>query len=523
MNSADSPNFVPGQMPPWPAAFSPAVPMNGLHPSLLNQDLNAFTLYPEPIVSRLPQKMIDTYWALQHHLQISPQLDITMMIGSLSVAASPLRRVRSPEGKEGPTAWWSRAAVEPSGGKTETLKALSVGHDTFKAEENERYKAALKQYDLKRQAYNLKKKRLLESVTKITDEEFARQSQALLLAEPQKPKRWPAMMTSGTAAGIEKMMRESYGFIAYVNPDAGNEEVDTIFADSPRFCKLWSGDSLHRATGNSSDLEGVEPALTMILLLQPDEAKRQDQQFGERHAGNGFRARMPSVNCEPTAAREVVRWQAAAPITEASPEIAWFNERTYELIKAAADTRKVRTDVFADSAVPHYFRLKEIAISARSRFSVHQDIKDFWGKAVEWTCRLASLIQALDGDSGVITDQHFCAAADLTLFYLQHAKCLYGQQVEWVEPQEHKDARALEEFLSRRCAMLGGRGTINRNDVLRWGPNQLRNRQRRDLALAVLVANGRLSYSYAGRTCFLVLNSDFFPEVTHYGVPLKAA
>jgi putative DNA primase/helicase len=120
------------------------------------------------------------------------------------------------------------------------------------------------------------------------------------------------------------------------------------------------------------------------------------------------------------------------------------------------------------------------------------DVRDFAAKTADNAARIAGVFHVLEhGPVSEIAAETMKQAARLALWHLHEAKRIIGA----IEvPEAVADAKALLDWLLAQDSDVAPR------DVLRRGPNPLRDRGRRDEAIEVLIETHHLVRKRVGRT-----------------------
>ena len=116
------------------------------------------------------------------------------------------------------------------------------------------------------------------------------------------------------------------------------------------------------------------------------------------------------------------------------------------------------------------------------RFGTFEEIRDFASKAAENMARIAACIHVfVFGPTGRISKDLAINACKISLWYLNEARrilCLYHKT------QVEEDAETLLNWFIEKGYQDND---IKAADLLRYGPNQLRDKKRRDVALKLLI------------------------------------
>ena len=121
---------------------------------------------------------------------------------------------------------------------------------------------------------------------------------------------------------------------------------------------------------------------------------------------------------------------------------------------------------------------------------------------------MAALFHYFEGREGDVGVETIDQAIQVCTWHLGEFKRLFGAHLQ-IAP-EMVDALDLERWLHQLCNRFPGVNTIKRNYITQYGPNQLRNKLRRDMALGILASNGRVFFERHGKSLVIRLNPQFF-------------
>lgn len=131
------------------------------------------------------------------------------------------------------------------------------------------------------------------------------------------------------------------------------------------------------------------------------------------------------------------------------------------------------------------------------------DVADVASKAADNLARMAALFHLFEnGPAGVISEQHVRAAAQIVAWHLYEAQRFLGA---FALPKALGNAVKLDAWLVKHCLHIGA-DAVPTGDVLRLGPNALRDKKILDEAIAYLAEASRARLVLDGRRKLLQLN-----------------
>jgi hypothetical protein len=136
------------------------------------------------------------------------------------------------------------------------------------------------------------------------------------------------------------------------------------------------------------------------------------------------------------------------------------------------------------------------------------DIRDAAGKAVDNMARLAALFHIFEGERGNITESTVNRAVDISRWYLNSYKCLYGQQM--IHHHNITDAQTLRDWIFVWLCKNHSSYSMPRRYMRQHCPNVLRKDRRLEFALNELIMNHQLHFVMQGKVMYVVFNMSYF-------------
>lgn len=352
-----------------------------------------------------------------------------------------------------------------------------------------------------------------ESVDEDLIEEIQIELEELILNEP-KPIQIPRILyRDATPEAIAK------GLYAWSSGLLNTSEAGALLGGRTMsnlgfLSGLWDGDDLRidRASSASYIVEG--PRLTISLMVQ-------EKTFGKFLSGqgglardNGFLARFLVCYPDPL---EGSRFGANATGSWEHHEA--FQSRLMEILMSGIPVDGVRGDrkvlalsVDAQVHLKIFSNKVEIDLGLGCFLS---DIKDCASKVAENAVRLAGLFHYYEGIEGPISSDTMKRAVDICTWHMLEFKRLFGDTPDI--PLEFQDAVSLEKCLSSFSVRRPGVNWVPKKYLFTHGPNAIRKKARLDLALQVLMGQGKIVMQRVNNTTVVLLNSYWFPAVNQGG------
>lgn len=264
--------------------------------------------------------------------------------------------------------------------------------------------------------------------------------------------------------------------------------------------RLWDGNpfSRRRTTRESVTIEGRR--FTASLMVQPYVLGKLVAAGDGLARGTGALARFLTCWPESTMGSRAYREGDVE-----APELAALDARLAELLAAempvadaatmALEPRRLRLDRGAFDVWRMFHDEVECELAARGEFA---ELRDFAAKAAEQAARLACVLHVFEhGPSGAIGAGSMEAGAKLAAWHLHEARRVLGLVGH---SGELADATALLEWLGEQVK------PPTAGDILRLGPYRVRDKGRRDRALAKLAEHHLAGELKVGKATHVVLN-----------------
>ena len=317
--------------------------------------------------------------------------------------------------------------------------------------------------------------------------------------KPEPPIVPLCFMTDPTVEGMYKQLAIGKPSVALFSDEGGlligghALNSDNALKTMARWCKLWDGAPFDRV--RAGDGAGVLYGRRMALhqLAQPDVMTKL---LSDRMAnGQGLLARC------------LVAWPESTIGTRHIEKYEWAGDRhelkrLFSVFKGLmeAEPQSGKSVQELDPVeLPLTDEAKALAMAANNQFETLMargadlaELRDRTSKAVENACRIAGVLAVIEGGLSVqaIDTGHLERALILVQWYLAEALRIRGAAAI---PQSVIDAELLSAWLRER-----GFKQFRSKQVLRSGPNQLRNKTRLTAATNELVTNGYLAENDKG-------------------------
>lgn len=281
---------------------------------------------------------------------------------------------------------------------------------------------------------------------------------------------------------------------------------DSLLGFMATLNRLWDGGSIHhdRKQAESVHLEGRR--LTVSLMAQPSVLRDLASRSAGLTRGSGFLARF--LVAEPVSTMGT-RMYREPP--KGMPALSAFHRHIRELLDVPLPLdghgRLTPAELRFSPQAASIWRTYHDEIERQlAPLGALREIPDFAAKSAENAARIAGCLHVYDSMAGAIPPETMQAAVTLVRWYL-------GESLRVLalldEPQDWSDARALDVWLA-------GRGGCTTREAQQYGP--VRDKARRDAALAVLMEADRIRVEEAGRRKIIRIN----PALRHIATATPA-
>lgn len=328
----------------------------------------------------------------------------------------------------------------------------------------------------------------------------------LVASEPQLPRPPRLLFENVTVEALLDAMGSGSPSAGLISAEGSNFFGGSIGSLLAPLCSLWSGDPLRvdRVTKPPVVLTG-DQRLTGCIMTQPEPLQEFMKKHGAKAEGLGFTARF--LVCQP------VSKQGFRPVYDGpvhSPGLENFDTLVANLL---AMPRKPRATLHLSA--PARQRMYNFTVWCESMShpaSIFADIRSAVGKSPEQAARLAGLLHIIEGGSAdtQISEMTMASAIDLAVWFLKEFKRMFGLSAV---PQCTEDTNALDTWFCSYSQNHPGVKEVKRNLVSQSGPPVFRgDSNRRNAALEAMRANGRIYFLTRGKTQYVQLNPNFFPN-----------
>jgi putative DNA primase/helicase len=485
---------------PKPASFSFATEKDNLAgkyetPVPLRTSLGAA---PYPL-NALPSLIKEAIYEAEESCKAPMALIAASALSAISAAVQGLVSVQRSEGLSGPASLFFLTLAASGERKTSVDNLFSKAIREWELEQKEAAKPVMAEYHADMTAWQTilegYKSALKASAQKrMPSDDIAAELKGHELEKPLQP-RIPSLLYMDVTPEKFAIELERWPVAAILSNEAGiifgahGMNPESVMRNLSQMNVCWDGGLLKRdrATTQSVTVEGMR--VTLGLQIQPETLRSFLSKNIGLARGTGFLARFLVSHPDST-----MGTRHFSEVKTGQPAIAAFNARIKRLLDA-----RPQVDEFGNLTTT-YLTLSPAAKELWVDFynvveedlgkgGPYQEIQDVASKAPDNAARLAACLHTFCDQVGSteIDDHSMRTATVLMQWYLHEAIRFSG---DMAVPQEVRDAELLEEFLAE--IILRKMDIPRESHVAQSGPNSLRDKKKRDSAVATLHQHHRI-------------------------------
>lgn len=342
-------------------------------------------------------------------------------------------------------------------------------------------------------------------------EDLMKKYEQHLAAEPRPPVAKSWQLVDATPEAVNTHLNEISRSIGIMCNEGEQILGGRILGNLGNMNSGWGGSPINVSRKESGSFVVYEPRITISAMTQEKSFEKFEKK-GEGLARDiGFLARM--LICEPVSMKGFRGTDSIGEIDLSFLDP--FHHRITELLDESCSesdlNKKPRVLEFSDDAKVAWRDCSNHFEWSMAPNGAYHSISDAASKAAENVARIAALFHLYENREGKIKSDSVVAAWRICEWYLQEFLRLFGP--EWVLPEHEVDAISLDAWFRR---VLPARGSVlKRNFVRHFGPAPLRNKDRLQAAINVLICAQRvvMFQDPKTRTVYLQHNPLTYPYV----------
>lgn len=347
--------------------------------------------------------------------------------------------------------------------------------------------------------YNSEKKRILASIRRDGKSVNAENElKELMLTMPVKPTRYRFIFNDATPAALKEYLCGEWRAIGLMSDEAGNIFNGHAFKELPFINKLWDGADISVDRKNEPEALIKNARLTISLMVQPKTFKSFLERKGELAKDLGVFARF--FVCSPKSTQGTR--QIHNPIVS-SEHLPIFHRRIMELARESINVRGEEDRVclrFSPEAQERWITFYNQAEGLIGVFGHFDDVKDYISKLSDNLARLAALLHHFNGGGGDIPLSILENAILITCWYGDEYRRMFGKN-QGIS-QSEIDANELHSWIIEYCKSKNV-PYIRKQTLFHYGPNRLREAEKLNEILNLLLSQGKIIGGKVGKRYFI--------------------
>lgn len=469
-------------------------------------------------VDALPPILAATVKELCANSSVQAELAAPLVLGVASLACQGDVDVARPNCEPSPCLLYT-VAVSGSGTRKSTVlnKLLSPIRE---AEQELASQAAARMpaYEAAMLAWDVRKKHVVAEIEKKAKKnesltELQEQLSSLMSERPVKPVAPKFVYDDPTPEAVVDGLCNTWHSAAMISSEGAGFFNGRPSNDLPMWNKLWDGAGLGVERVTRGSLFNNDARCGMILAVQEGPFQEFCESRGAQAMDIGFLARIlisrPTKQVNPRFLHEGqidAKWFA----------LQQFRTRVKGLL--LSQSTSYRKDCSDRTVLKFSAHARQIWIDAFNQIESQMQpggelaaVPGYASKIGENAARIAAVFHWFEGKEGEIDAEDIGNALMICRWHTDEYLACFGPPPH--VPLEFRDADTLERWLAENVWNTG-RAQIRKNEILQFGPNQLRSKVRLDNAIGVLIGGNKIRIALSSnKTRIIELNPSLFPQI----------
>ncbi|MBJ9596416.1 DUF3987 domain-containing protein [Citrobacter werkmanii] len=312
---------------------------------------------------------------------------------------------------------------------------------------------------------------------------------------PKPPVKYKMTFNDATPAAIKEFLcKERWKSVGIMSDEAGAIFNGHTLKDLPFINKMWDGGKFTVDRKNEPEATIHDARMTLSLMVQPEVFTAYLERRGEQAKGVGFFAR--SLICLPTSTQGTRLIETPVISREHLPI---FHRRLMDIATESLTHNEQGREglTFSPDAEKLWINFHNYIESKTGSGGGLANVRDYASKVSENVARVAALLHHFGSIENSISAETVNAAIYVINWYGNQYIDLF------VQPDEYQsfetDLNDLLAWIQGQCRQSPGY-TIRKNRILQLGPNRLRNKERVDELISVLIEREKIILGQIGKT-----------------------
>lgn len=465
---------------------------------------------------QFPSHLVELIDYLEKKTHAPIALIIGTLLGMLSTAFQHLLRVERPGGNAQPVGLNVMTLAATGERKTTIFNLLRKPIDEFSTKERTRLGRLQLLFEEQMSEWTWQKQSLRRKLGQAGEAEDVGPYDLILnrlrqheLKKPRKPKGFKLVVQDATPQAIKQMLDEYFPTTSIVGSEGGVLLNSSLFQDLPLLNAFFGGESIDVERKNQKSVHIDEPLVTIVTAVQWEVLSAYIEKHADLFQHSGFSARFLIAESPSNQGnRFSVDDSPRTPLTMYEQRL----EYALNMLTMPDDAQQLPSPYvmrYSRSSAAVFMNYTREIERQLGPGGLYADVRGAAGKSAEIASRISALLQFYENGVSEINIANAERGVQLARVYLGEQKRLFGANQE--QRQNEKDAEDMDIWLHQRAQLNGADPLIAQIELLRFGPNRLRKKHRRDAALAVLRMQGRIGWVMLNKTSYVRLNPAFYP------------
>lgn len=467
------------------------------------------SLLPTFPISVLPDELQNTIRYVQQETQASPDLIAASLLGVMALSCQDTYDISPTAQLRFPISLYQVVLAESGERKSTVDKMLMRPVRDLEGELEKQYQEDKQQHSILMRLWQSEQKALEKAFKQDVVKGGVKIVSAQRLAEclgrkPMEPLRKRLLVSDATRAAVKLALGKGWPSLVLLSDEAGSILSGELLHDTPLLNSLWGAQPIEvdRATSDTFRIEDAR--FGAMLMVQPGLFKQYINRQGRHARASGFFAR--TLLCQPISTiggrlHFLQKDFLLAPVS--GNHLEWFHTRVLERLNLSFQRREedaARTCLTLSPAAEEKWHAEYNRIEFMcGQTGPLREYRDYASKQLEHVARIAGVLEAFVTGNLVVSEHTMHAAIQLAGYYLDSFIHLMANDAL---PEEMEDMVMLENWLQANHWRYNF-SWIPKNNLLKYGPNRLRNRKRLNRAINNLFIKGKVNSYKQGRTTYV--------------------
>lgn len=315
------------------------------------------------------------------------------------------------------------------------------------------------------------------------------------LEKLKEPLQAKILYDDSTAQALYSGLQKGLSFAGLTSSEGGNVLKSGAFSDMAKLNSLWSGEPIKIDRVKSESIHIRNARLTTLIMVQPEVLADYVEKKGEQARGSGLMARFLFSSGHTTQGTRLMMPDNQEPCWEYLENFNYLIKQNLEQSYQSAlqenfEPKTLELSPAAEKLWIAYYNEIERHIGTGGAY---EDFGDHASKLAENAGRIAALLNHINLDEYIINEKMMSYAINISMTLSDNFKNIFN-----IQPKEITDSIILQSWLNDfYCKSINCNNLcrfIRKNDILQYGPKELRKVDFLNPAIQVLIDNRYVRY-----------------------------